>query len=502
MDYFKRGSGILLHITSLPSQYGIGDLGPSAYRFADYLASARQTYWQVLPLNPTNPACMHSPYSSTSAFAGNPLLISPEILAREGLLSDEEAKCGVFFKKETCNFVESVELKEKLFTKAYKNFKSSKVPKDDYKKFCQDNSSWLDDYSLFHVIRRENDGRMWTEWKAKLRDRSKKDLALVKKEAKDEIDRVKFLQYIFFKQLSALKNYCNNKGISLIGDIPIYVSYDSADCWANTDIFKLDEKKQPTFVAGVPPDYFSKTGQLWGNPVYNWDRLKETEFSWWTERIRQNLAMFDVVRIDHFRGLVSYWEVPQGEQTAINGKWVHVPSKDLFDTLLKNFHKMQIIAEDLGIITQDVRDILKHYKFPGMKVLLFAFGENNPFHPYLPHVYGFNWVVYTGTHDNNTVRGWFENESNEGDRNRFFRYIGRDAGVNEVNWEFIRLALMSVARIAIFPMQDVLGLGSASRMNTPSTTEGNWLWRVTDEQLNNEGVRNRLAELTCTYGRA
>jgi len=496
----KRGSGILLHITSLPSQFGMGDLGPAAYRFADFLCETRQRYWQILPVNPTNPACGHSPYSSTSAFAGNTLLISPEMLIGDGLLTQDDINKSYFSPTRFCEYEKSIAFKENIFARAYKNFKSVREGIEEYKTFTEENSSWLEDFALFNVIRKNAEGQMWVDWKHKLRDRNKTEIARIKREMKDDIEYEKFLQYVFFRQWTLLKRYCNERGISIIGDIPIYVSYDSADVWSNPEIFKLNEEKKPDFVSGVPPDYFSQTGQLWGNPVYNWEVLKSSEFKWWIERMKLNFKLFDIVRIDHFRGLVAYWEVPAGEKTAVNGKWADVPVMEFFDAMIRNFNHPHIIAEDLGIITADVKRVMAHYKFPGMKILLFAFNENNPFHPYLPHSYQRNWVVYTGTHDNNTVKGWFEKEASYDDKRRLFSYIGKEAYSHDVNWEFIRMAMMSVANIALFPMQDVLGMGEDCRMNKPSTVRGNWLWRLLPEEINSP-AKHRLRELTEIYGR-
>lgn len=497
----KRGSGILMHISSLPSVYGIGDLGQWAYNFADFLHNTKQSYWQVLPLSPTSLIGGNSPYNSPSAFAGNKLLISPELLVKDGYLTWDDVNKKPDFPWHYTDYSAVTEYKNNLFAIAYNNFKMVSLGEnEDYELFCKNNELWLDDYAMYEVIKRYHNNIVWSQWRRGLRDRLKRHMAAVKKEFKDDIEKEKFIQYIFFKQWFMLKDYCNKKGIKIIGDIPIYVSYDSVDCWTNTDLFKLDDEKKPTHVSGVPPDYFSAEGQLWGNPVYNWDKLKETGFKWWIERMEHTLKLFDVVRIDHFRGLVQYWEIPAGETTAINGLWANVPTDEFFSALLLKFPSMNLIAEDLGIITQDVRDVLKKYGFPGMKVLLFAFCEENPHHLYQPHMYTENWVVYTGTHDNNTARGWFEAEAPVHDKWRLFRYIGRDFPNEEANWTFIRLAMMSVAKTAIIPMQDVIGLSGYARMNTPSTTQGNWTWRMMPDQLN-PYVSNRLSELTYTYGR-
>jgi len=496
----KRASGILLHITSLPSPYGIGDLGPEAYRFADFLAQTKQSYWQVLPLNPTNPAYGNSPYSSISAFAGNTLLISPDLLVEEGLLSREDLDPIPPFPEARCNFSEVILYKGKLLERAYQRFNQNGKGRESFEIFCSESSSWLEDFALFVVLKKHFDGKVWNQWPSELRDRNPKSLAEVKKGSHDQIEKEEFWQYLFFKQWHALRTSCRQKGVHLFGDLAIYVSLDSADVWANPGLFKLDRERRPTFVSGVPPDYFSETGQLWGNPVYRWNVLKKSNYRWWRERIAHNLDLFDVLKIDHFRGLVAYWEIPAGEKTAINGRWVKVPVKDFLDTLNQHFPRLPIVAEDLGLITPDVREVMDHFALPGMKVLLFAFGEDHPMHPYLPHTYEKNFLVYTGTHDNNTVRGWFEGEASSEDKQRLFRYLGREVPVEEIHWALIRLAMMSVARSVILPMQDVLGLGGEARMNRPSIAHGNWEWRLLPGQLT-DSVSERLLDVTKTFGR-
>jgi 4-alpha-glucanotransferase len=496
----KRGSGVLLHVTSLPSPSGIGDLGPWAYRFADFLQEARQSYWQILPLSPIAPIYGNSPYSSVSTFAGNTLLISPELLVREGLVSRDQADFKPAFAEGRCDYGGAILYKEKLLDLAHAAFFKSDENRDRFDHFCEDQASWLDTYSLFVAIKRRMGGRSWADWPRELRDRMPEALQRMKSECAVDIEREKLGQFLFLTQWQALKSYCNERGIRIIGDIPIYVSYDSADVWANPDIFKLDQEKRPIAVAGVPPDYFSAVGQLWGNPVYNWEALGVTGYKWWIERFDHTLSLYDVVRIDHFRGLVAYWEVPAHHTNAIDGRWVEVPTDDFFNTLFKRFFGMSIIAEDLGLITPDVREAIKRFDFPGMKVLLFAFGEDNPMQIYLPHTYEKNYVVYTGTHDNNTARGWFDNEAGPEEKKRFFRYIGREVASDEVNWEFIRLAMASIADIAIIPMQDILGLGKEARMNRPSIAQGNWEWQLVPSQLT-EDLAQRLRTMTETYGR-
>ncbi len=490
----------MLHITSLPSAYGIGDLGPGAYRFVDFLVESKQSFWQILPINPTIGACGHSPYSSTSAFAGNTLLISPKLLLDYGLLTQKDIVLKGEFPKDACDYEAVVVFKERILHRAYEHFKISAKYKKDFHKFCKENSKWLDDYALFSSIRKAHNGKVWNTWEIALRDWQPQALGKIKKELEAEIEKEKFFQFLFFKQWFSLRKYCNGKGISLIGDMPIYVNFDSADVWANNNIFKLDVNKQPTHVAGVPPDYFSATGQLWGNPVYRWSKLKSLRYEWWIDRIGHNLKCFDYLRIDHFRGLVDYWEVKYGESTAVNGQWKKVPVKDFFNTLFRYFPDLPIIAEDLGIITDDVRDALKRLGFPGMKVLLFAFGEDNPKHPYLPHNFIENCVVYTGTHDNNTSRGWFQSEAGHDEKQRVSRYLGKPVTKEKIHLELVRLAMASVAGLALFPMQDILGLDESARMNIPSVSHGNWWWRIAASQMNSS-VSDMLAEMTHVYGR-
>ncbi|MDH4028512.1 MAG: 4-alpha-glucanotransferase, partial [Nitrospirota bacterium] len=479
----KRGSGILLHITSLPSRFGIGDLGPGAYGFVDFLKEARQGFWQILPLNITSPAYGNSPYSSFSAFAGNPLLISPELMVRDGFLSQSDIReCPVFPVKKV-SYTEAAKFKTILFFEAYNRNSGRLAGHAGFRKFCDENSGWLDDYTLFISLKNHFSGAVWNTWPAELRDREKGALEEWKTKLSGEISREKFLQYLFFTQWHALRDHCNANGVRIIGDIPIYVNYDSCDVWSNPDIFCLDEEKRPSFVAGVPPDYFSSTGQLWGHPVYKWDVLKSSCHSWWIERIGRNLELFHMFRLDHFRGFVGFWKVDAHEKTAINGEWVKAPAEDFFNTVLKRFPGISIIAEDLGIITPDVREIMTRFGLPGMKVLLFAFGEDVATNPYAPHNHVKNCVVYTGTHDNNTVRGWFKNELDAAGKKRVSEYTGRNVTEKTVHNDIITLAMMSVADMVIIPMQDILGLGGEHRMNLPASPSGNWQWRVAQKEL-------------------
>jgi 4-alpha-glucanotransferase len=498
----RRGSGILLHITSLPSPYGIGDLGPGAYRFADFLTETKQSFWQILPLNPTCTVYGNSPYSSFSAFAGNPLLISPELMVEEGFLSNSDIiRHRRAFPKEKVNYKAVTKYKNKIFDIAYEKNKKKLLENHELERFCSENSLWLDDYTLFISLKRYFNEVDWGKWQEDLRDRKESAIKKWKGRLAEMIAKEKFLQHIFFKQWHSLKSYCEGKNIQIIGDMPIYVNYDSSDVWSNPEIFRLYKGKKPAYVAGVPPDYFSSTGQLWGHPVYNWGVLKESRYSWWIKRIEHNLKLFHMFRLDHFRGFVAYWEVRASEKTAINGKWVKAPVKDLFNLLSKHFTHLPLIAEDLGVITPDVREVINLFGFPGMKVLLFAFGKDLPTNPYAPHNHIKNCVVYTGTHDNNTIKGWYKKEISHDDKKRLSEYIGRKVSEKTVHLELVRLAMMSVANMVIIPMQDILGLGEKARMNLPASSDGNWKWRLTPEQLS-PALAKKLSEMTVIYGRA
>jgi len=474
----KRTSGILLHITSLPSPHGIGDFGPSSYEFVDFLKKSKQTYWQVLPLNPTEQTYGNSPYSSPSSFAGNPLLISPELLRKDGYLSKSDLHDPPLFPKDSVDFELVLSHKTELLKTAFESNLRGIAQYSGFRKFCIENKHWLDDYCLYTSIKSESNFGTWQNFPTDLRNRKRQSLDDWYEKEEHFILYNKFLQYIFFKQWDSLKKYSNDNGIKIIGDIPYYVNYDSSDVWANQEIFKLDDNKNPEFIAGVPPDYFSKTGQLWGNPVYNWDKLKETQYSWWIKRIGHNLSMFDKLRLDHFRGFVSYWEVNAGETTAINGKWANIDAESFFNNLFSCFDKSKFIAEDLGLITEDVKEIIKHYELPGMKILLFAFGDDYPYGDYLPTNIGNQCVIYTGTHDNNTALGWWNEEAGDIEKNRVSEYLEKELNENNINWELIELAMKSRADTVIIPMQDILGLGASARMNTPSTTTGNWVWKL------------------------
>jgi 4-alpha-glucanotransferase len=496
----SRKNGILLHLTSLPSAFGIGDLGKGAYAFADFLAKSCQTIWQVLPISPSSAVCGNSPYCSFSAFAGNPLLIAPDMLIEDGYLSRNDLDRVPTFDSTKVDYVEVTEFKNRVLGLAYKKFRVMPDIESGYGKFISENAYWLDDYALFISLHEHFSGASWHEWPSEIRDRTRPALDKWTRKLSDKINKEKFNQFLFFRQWSLLKGHCNRKQISIMGDIPIYVSYDSSDVWANPEYFNLDSEGRPICVAGVPPDYFSQTGQLWGNPVYRWDKLKETSYAWWLSRIGHNLRHFDQIRIDHFRGFVNYWEVPATEKTAVNGRWVQAPARDFFSTLIERFPAISIIAEDLGTITDEVKEIIKELRIPGMKVLQFAFGGNPAENPYVPHNHVENCVVYTGTHDNNTTKGWFEQDATEQEKENLLAYFGEEFDENTIVEQLVRAAMMSVASTSMIPMQDFLELGPEGRMNTPSVAFGNWEWRMGEDRLLPE-LAGKIAELTRIYGR-
>lgn len=495
----SRRSGILLHISSLSTRYGIGDLGPEAYRFVDFLADSGQTYWQILPLNPTDPGSDNSPYLSISAFAFNPYLISPDLLIASGLLEEEECRPLPESGGNTILHEEVIAYKNRLFDLAFRRFKKQTDQKA-FLRFCQDQKKWLDPFAQFAALRDHFNNAAWTDWPEPFRDRDEGAMDALTEKLSGVRQRSKFLQYIFHNQWRDLKTYCRKKGVRILGDIPIYVALDSVDVWDNPGIFKLDEEKRPRFVAGCPPDYFSETGQLWGNPVYDWEALRADGFSWWIDRIRRNVALFDFMRIDHFRGLVGYWEIPAGEKTAINGRWIPAPAVALLSRMKETCPDLPFFAEDLGVITPDVVEVMNRFDLAGMKVLQFAFGGNVASSPYIPYNVPKKSVLYTGTHDNNTVRGWFEYESSDAERDKLFRYIGHPISAEQAPDTFIRLALSSPADTAIVPIQDVLGLGPEHRMNNPSKTGGNWKWRLAPGQMD-YSLSPKWKEMAEIYGR-
>jgi 4-alpha-glucanotransferase len=484
-----RKSGILLHPTSLPGEFGIGGLGVWAYRFADFLLESGQQLWQVLPLGPTGFG--YSPYQTYSSMAGNPLLIDLQSLVDLGWLCAEDLRNLPQFPVGSVDFKAVIPFKRRLLKKAAASFfqRSSDPLQNEFQQFCEQEGSWLEAYAKFAALKEVNGESPWTHW----------DPA---KGADDrEILDQKFIQFEFFRQWKELKKYCNERGIQIIGDIPIFVAHDSADVWIHPELFDLDGKGNPKSVAGVPPDYFSETGQLWGNPLYRWDEMEKTGYGWWIERVRLMLRLVDMIRLDHFRGFEKYWRVPAGSKTAVKGRWVEGPGDRLFQALKDALGKVPFIAEDLGFITQEVYELRDRWGFPGMRVLQFAFGDRSPGNPYKPHNFIRNCVVYTGTHDNDTTAGWFAHmpdADTRAERESALRYMGSN-GANAV-WDFIRLAVSSVADTAILPMQDILGLGSAARMNRPSTVGNNWIWRMRGDELNPE-LGGRLREMNQLYGR-
>jgi len=496
---FPRACGVLLPIFSLPSRFGIGDLGPGAFRFADFLHAAGQRIWQVLPLNPTDAAFGHSPYHSVSCFACNPLLISPEVLASEGLIDRVDLHPQGRLPQGRIDYDAAVTFKRRLLEKACRRFRQC-LPDSGYERFCAENFFWIEDYALFCALSARHKKTPWNRWPLNVRGRADREIPRHLEELHGLVEKLKIEQYLFYCQWLNLRSYCREKCIHLFGDIPIYVPLQSADVWAHRQLFKLDRFHRPIGISGVPPDYFSANGQLWGHPVYNWESLRKTRYDWWVRRIAYQMALFDALRIDHFRGLVAYWEVPAGEATAKNGRWVAAPSEDFFSELQRRFISLPVVAEDLGHITADVRETMRRFGFLGMRVLLFGFSGNPADNPNAAHNIPERCVVYTGTHDNNTTRGWFGKEASRSDKQRLSVVSGRRVPAREIAWELIRLAMLSPARWSIVPVQDLLGLNAAARMNTPGIARGNWLWRMTARQFDALPVQ-RLLEMTTTFGR-
>jgi 4-alpha-glucanotransferase len=497
---YPRLSGLLLHPTSLPGPYGIGDLGPEAFHFIDDLKMSGQTLWQVLPLGPIGDT--NSPYQSYSSFAGQPLLISPDLLIDDDLLAPEDLEMIPDLPAYRVDYDAVRAYKRPLLEKACTNFHALSddvALKQEFDAFCKAESEWLHDYCLFMAIKKAHNDEPWYKWESAIRkgNKASKRKWLKMPEVKKEYDYQAFIQFVFFRQWTALKAYANENGISIIGDIPIFTAVNSADVWANPKLFKLDKDGYPTVVAGVPPDYFSATGQLWGNPLYKWPAHKKDRYRWWMSRIRAQLNKYDYVRIDHFRGLDEYWEVPADAETAMEGKWMPGPKADFFHVMREELgDDLPIIAEDLGLISQSVHDLRDQFDLPGMKILQFAFDdiEDNDF---LPYNYTKNSICYTGTHDNDTSLGWYYSATEES-RDKIRRYLSTDG--SQISWDMIRCALASVSRMAIFPIQDVLGHGSDCRMNTPGVANGNWEYRYYKEQFH-DGLKEGLREMTKLYGR-
>ena len=477
----ERSSGVLLHVTSLPSYGGVGDFGPAAYAFVDFLAASKQRLWQVLPLSPTGYGS--SPYSALSAFAGNPLLISLERLAQNGLIAWERI-AGLPGHDSPADFEGATRLKLPLIEEAARNFLDH-APDDKrarFQRFCKDNISWLPDYAMFNVLRRHYNYVSWNEWPQEYAQRKHDALTAALNRDGRELAVEQAIQFFFNEQWCALRHYCAERKIRVLGDVAIFVSYDSADVWMHPELFELNEERHPIRVAGVPPDYFSATGQRWGNPLYKWGTLRERGFDWWVARIRRALTLYDTVRLDHFRGFEAYWSIPAEEETAINGQWVKAPGHELFLRLKEVFGILPFVAEDLGLITPEVDELREHFGMPGMRILQFGFSDRKS-HLYLPHKFVPNTVVYTGTHDNNTTLGWWREEASEAERRNVQSYLQTIAHDDDIVWAMIRAAARSVANLCIFPLQDVLHLGSDARMNTPAATYGNWTWRYHSNAL-------------------
>jgi 4-alpha-glucanotransferase len=492
----ERSSGILLHPTSLPGKYGIGTLGKEAFRFIDFLEKSKQKLWQILPLGPTGFA--DTPYQCFSSAAGNPLLIDLDILVRENLLDKKDLASMASFGNGLVDFGKVIRKKYPLLKKALKAFRkhAEKEQKKDFREFTVNNKKWLEDYSLFMSLKEHFKQKPWYQWEKPLKMKIEAALKPFRTLLKDRIEFHKFIQYLFFRQWLAVKDYAHQKNIRIIGDIPLYVALDSVDAWANTGLFQFDREKNPIAVGGVPPDYFSATGQLWGNPLYRWNVMQKDHYRWWIERIKSNLVLYDIIRIDHFRGFAAYWAVPYGDKTAENGKWIPCPGKELFKQIRDELGEIPIIAEDLGVITDDVEELRDSFGLPGMKILQFAFdsGETND---YIPYNFIKNCIAYTGTHDNDTIKGWFD-KAKPADRKFVLDYM--DSNEKDICRDFLRLAWASVANTAIVPMQDLLELGNKARMNLPGTTINNWMWRAKKKDFPT-GLAQDLAKLTFLYGR-
>lgn len=489
-----RTCGVLLPITSLPSRYGIGCFSREAYEFVDKLKAAGQKNWQILPLGPTGYG--DSPYQSFSTFAGNPYYIDLEQLIQDGLLTEEECEACDFGDNDRYIDYEKIYFgRFPILRKAFERFE----PDEEFSRFCEENAYWLEDYSLYMAVKDANEGKSWIEWEEGIRNREPEAMKKAKEELKDDIAFYRFQQYEFMKQWTALKTYANDQGIRIIGDIPIYVAFDGADTWANPEMFQFTEENLPSAVAGCPPDAFSATGQLWGNPLYKWEYHKKQGYEWWMRRVKYCFELYDIIRIDHFRGFDAYYSIPYGDKTAENGHWEEGPGYDLFRTMKEKLGDLPIIAEDLGFLTDSVMQLLKDTGYPGMKVLQFAFDSRDE-SDYQPHLYTNNCVVYTGTHDNDTVLGW-DKAISDGDRKYAREYMRNEGSEGEqLAWDFICTALRSVADMAIIPIQDYLALGSEARINTPSTLGDNWKWRMLPGEFTDE-LAERMRRAAKLYGR-
>ncbi len=501
MAFFKRAGGILLHPTALPGPHGIGTLGTMAFSFLNWMEEAGQSYWQICPLAPTGYG--DSPYQGFSAFAGNPNLIDLEELMSLGLLNKTDLDQLQDLPDDYVNFGRLIPLKNAALQQAWKRYSSgyrAEGMEEGFNDFRVEAAPWLEDFCLFMVLKTRHNGQSWDEWEAPYRFRESAALSEILALSEDELEYHSFVQYLFYRQWSELKSKANQKGINIIGDLPIFIAFDSSDCWANPELFQLDKSRHPINFAGVPPDYFSASGQLWGNPLYDWERMEKNGFSWWISILKSKLEQFDALRIDHFRGFSAYWSVPYGENTAINGQWIPAPGSKLFSKVREVLGDLPIIAEDLGVITEDVVELIHECGLPGMKVLQFAFDSSEE-NDYLPHNYEKNCIVYTGTHDNDTSAGWFSTAA-EHDRETALSYLNLppSAESGAVTAAMVRTAIASAANLAIIPVQDILELGSEARFNTPGTLGGNWIWRADEESFNSETAA-RLMKLTRVYGR-
>jgi 4-alpha-glucanotransferase len=492
-----RSAGVILHPTCLPSRFGIGDLGPTAAAYVEWLAGAGASWWQVLPLHPPGPG--NSPYSAISTFAGNELLISPDLLLEDGLLTDEDLANTPRFPREWVEYDEVVPFKQALLRRAYARFRDLKPLKlmQQLAEFRKRHSAWLGDYALFRALRDSRGGEAWYEWPRELAMREPEALLDWMQAHPDAVDFVEFCQFFFFRQWSSLREWAHEVGVGIFGDLPIFVAGDSAEVWAHPELFLLDEERRPTVVAGVPPDYFSATGQLWGNPLYDWEALAASGYGWWIDRVRHAFETVDMLRMDHFRGFASYWEVPAANDTAIDGRWRPGPGRALFDAFSEKLGELAFVAEDLGEITPDVIELRRELDLPGMVILQFGFSPE-PRSTFIPYAHERNMVVYTGTHDNNTTVGWYWDDASEGEKDLVRRYAACSG--REIHWDMIRLALASVADLAIVPHQDLVGLGSDCRMNTPSVGGGNWRFRITPPMLQ-QVIQARFFDLVEVYGR-
>lgn len=496
----QRRSGVLLHVTSLPNRYGLGDFGPQAHEFVDFLAAAGQSVWQVLPLTPINSGAGNSPYSSYSAFAGNILFISPDLLVRQGLLQARDVREVPIFPPDRVDYALASSWRTRVLEQAFDNVFASLRRDAAFLRFCREESHWLDDYALFMALKEEHKGAPWYSWPRDLRLRQPAALEQARERLGYALLRERFFQYLFAQHWQALRDYAHGRDVRFLGDAPIYVSLDSSDVWSCQHLFELDAEGRPIFSAGAPPDYFSETGQMWGNPVYAWDRHSRDGYAWWIRRLTHESSRFDLIRLDHFRGFCAFWQVPACDPTAENGLWVPGPGAELFAAVEKKIPGLEIVAEDLGVITPDVVELMNNFDYPGMKVLQFAFSPDMAVNAYIPHRITPRSVVYTGTHDNNTTRGWYAEELGQDGRARLTDYTGQNVTEATVAEVLIRMALGSVAELCIIPLQDYLNLGREGRMNIPGQAGGNWGWRVPGERLSAE-LERQMLHLSQIYGR-